>query len=190
MPDAEMTQALRVRRKRKRYAVYREGEIALDSLGPLPGEDEAIKAVSFCQVSTIGMLRYVANQTVIRELTVSTFRIGPTALRELKRLRERGRLEKASFIVGKILGRDNRKTSAVEHYQNVERVCRECGWRLAARDNHTKLTLFDTDAGKFVLESSSNLNEAPNWEQFSLEQDAELYEFWRDAIELMFLQAR
>jgi hypothetical protein len=136
------------------------------------------------------MIRYVADQTVIHDLTVSTFRIGPTALRELKRLAERGRLERASFVVGKIMGRDHRKTSAIDHYLAVQRVCQEKGWRLAARDNHTKLALFDTDAGKFVLESSSNLNEAPNWEQFSLEQDEALYDFWRAAIEMMFAQRR
>lgn len=38
--------------------------------------------------------------------------------------------------------------------------------------------LFDTDAGKFVIESSSNLNENPKVEQFRLEKSAELFDFY------------
>lgn len=45
-------------------------------------------------------------------------------------------------------------------------------------NNHSKVMLFDTDAGKFVIESSSNLNENPKVEQFRLEKSAELFDFY------------
>ena len=36
----------------------------------------------------------------------------------------------------------------------------------------------DTELGKFVLETSSNLNENPKIEQFSFEKDEKLYDFY------------
>ena len=52
--------------------------------------------------------------------------------------------------------------------------------------NHSKLLLFDTDDGKFVLETSSNLNENPSMEQFSFERNAELYDFYEGAFGELF----
>lgn len=66
-----------------------------------------------------------------------------------------------------------------------EDICGRYGWQCVSRDNHTKLALFDTDAGKFVLEGSCNLNEAPNYEQFSLCRDAGLYDFYAAALREM-----
>lgn len=31
-----------------------------------------------------------------------------------------------------------------------------------------------------MLETSCNLNDAPNWEQYTLEQDDDLYQFYKD----------
>ncbi|MPM32522.1 hypothetical protein SDC9_79085 [bioreactor metagenome] len=81
--------------------------------------------------------------------------------------------------------RDRRKASAVEYYERLQDSCRRNGWTACSRNTHAKLALFDTAAGKFVLEGSSNLNEAPNWEQFSLEQDEDLYDFYLAALDRM-----
>lgn len=40
----------------------------------------------------------------------------------------------------------------------------------------------DTDNGKFVIETSSNLNENPKIEQFSFERSDELFDFYFDVI--------
>lgn len=51
--------------------------------------------------------------------------------------------------------------------------------------NHSKILLFETDVGKFVLETSSNLNENPKSEQFSLEKNNELYDFYKKPLDEM-----
>ncbi len=70
------------------------------------------------------------------------------------------------------------KDEAGGTFSIVKTICDEHGWHIHTLNNHSKVHLYDTDAGKFVLETSSNLNENPKIEQFSFEKDAELYEFY------------
>jgi len=63
---------------------------------------------------------------------------------------------------------------------------RRRGWEYVIQSNHSKLLLFDTDTGKFVLETSSNLNENPSIEQFSFERNVELYDFYENAFGELF----
>ena len=56
-------------------------------------------------------------------------------------------------------------------------------WDITAVNNHSKILLFDTNEGKFVLETSSNLNENPKIEQFSFEKNEELYGFYLELFE-------
>lgn len=63
-------------------------------------------------------------------------------------------------------------------FRIVKKVCEENEWHIHTLNNHSKVHLYDTALGKFVLETSSNLNENPKIEQFSFEKDAELYDFY------------
>lgn len=180
-----MERVLRQRCRRTTCALYVQSSRLADLIGPLPEEGEIVKVVSLANLSAAGFIRYIADAATIRELTVSTYRIGPNTLRQLRRLRELGHLERATFVVGRLMSRDKRKASAVQYWDNLTEMCKRYGWRCVSRDNHTKLALFDTDAGKFVLEGSCNLNEAPNYEQFSLCRDAELYNFYAAALREM-----
>ncbi|WP_312637150.1 hypothetical protein [Oscillibacter sp.] len=176
---------LRTKRRKVSSAVYVQGAKLDSIIGPLPGDESVYKLVSFSNLTAAGFLRYVADRAVIRRLDVSTFRIGPSALRQLRQLADSGRLLEARFVVGQIMRRDKRKASAVAYWDNLTALCRQYGWQAASRDNHTKLALFDTDCGKFVLEGSCNLNEAPNWEQFSFCRDHALYDFYRSVLDEM-----
>lgn len=167
-------------------AVCRQADQLAQLWDGLPSEGTDYKLVSFGGLAAIGLVRYVAERAVIHRLSVSTFRVGPGALKTLCGLYAQGQLEQARFIIGNIQARDQRKTSAIEQFEALTMACRRNGWELAVRANHTKLALFDTSQGRFVLEGSSNLNEAPNWEQFSLTRDGELYEFYQRAMDLMF----
>lgn len=180
-----MDRILRQKRRRTTAALYVQSSRLDELIGPLPTEDEVVKVVSLANLSAAGFLRYVADQTIIRELTVSTYRVGPNTLRQLRRLRELGHLDRATFIVGRLMSKDKRKASAIQYWEDLSELCQRHGWACVSLDNHTKLALFDTDAGKFVLEGSCNLNEAPNYEQFSFSRDAELYDFYADALREM-----
>lgn len=61
----------------------------------------------------------------------------------------------------------------------VQKVCNENKWFTHILNNHSKVHLYDTESGKYVLETSSNLNENPKIEQFSFEKDAALYDYYK-----------
>ena len=57
------------------------------------------------------------------------------------------------------------------YFNSLENVCAANNWNIVVMNNHSKILLFDTENGKFVIETSSNLNENPNMEQFSFEKN-------------------
>lgn len=173
------------KRKRSSTKVYRQADRLDELMFDLPDDETAYKIVSLCDLTAAGFIRYVSDRAVIRSLDVSTFRIGPSALRQLRQLAENGRLLHARFVVGTIMEQDKRKTSSIKYWDDLCKMCEEYGWETVSRNNHTKLTLFDTSCGKFVLEGSCNLNEAPNWEQFSFCRDAGLYDFYHTVLDEM-----
>ena len=73
---------------------------------------------------------------------------------------------------------DNKKLKSYGYYDDLEKMCAKNGWTVEAIHNHSKILLFDTDQGKYVIETSSNLNENPKIEQFSFEKDDALYDFY------------
>lgn len=76
------------------------------------------------------------------------------------------------------MANDSKKVKRYWYYDDLEAIGLKNGWTVEAAKNHSKILLFDTDLGQFVLETSSNLNENPKAEQFSFEKDSALYDFY------------
>ncbi|MEG1683748.1 MAG: hypothetical protein RR295_07950 [Oscillospiraceae bacterium] len=173
--------------RKKHTLVTAAGEaLELNRTIHLPEADECIRLVSFGRLSSLGFLRYVAEHTVIHHLDCSTFRVGPRAIKELKRLRGMEQLTSARFVVATLMRQDGGKSAAYGYYEALLKLCAGYGWQVLPMANHSKLMLFDTDCGKFVLETSSNLNDAPNWEQFCFQRDAGLYDFYHGVFDGIF----
>ncbi len=183
MPDNNG--GLKIAKKRKRTTIFAQSNVLNRLVGRLPGEEDEYKIVSYSDLTPLGFLSFVAGQTVIRNLDIVTFRVGPTALKTLNVLAGRGRICQARIVVGKIMERDDRKTSAVKYWEDLCSVCARYHWTCVSRNNHAKLLLMDTDAGKYVLEGSGNFNDAPNFEQYSFTKDDKLYQFYSDCIDSM-----
>lgn len=66
---------------------------------------------------------------------------------------------------------------------NIVKPYEKNGWKVVVKNNHSKILLFDTENGKYVLETSSNLNECPNIEQFSFQKSDELYKLYLKVFE-------
>lgn len=97
----------------------------------------------------------------------------------LHKLHKDGRLDYAEFVFFNLMESDSEKYN---YFQIMKNICDLNNWKYKSDKNHSKVLLFDTDAGKFVIETSSNLNENPKIEQFSFEQDEELYKFYMKEI--------
>ncbi len=86
------------------------------------------------------------------------------------------------MIVGEITKKGNTQ-SRYGYWDNIVKIFETNKWEIAAVNNHSKILLFDTNDGKFLLETSSNLNENPKIEQFSFEKNEELYGFYLELFE-------
>lgn len=160
------------RAKKKRFNVI-QGKTQIDSLiDRLPENEECFKFLSDGGFSSICFVLFVADRVKINNLHVSSFRVGKKDI-QVMHLLKKGLLDYAEFALCQFAKDETGGTFSI-----VKKVCEENGWHIHTMNNHSKVHLYDTEKGKFVLETSSNLNENPKIEQFSFEKDAELYDFY------------
>lgn len=175
-----MVHIVKQKKKNIKFNVVRESRLIEDLIEKLPDDDTVYKIVSFGGFSSIGFVNYIAAQTKIKSMEASTLRVGKKHLKVLDVLHKKGRLEYAHFLVGSIMSNDSKTGQKYGYFDSLQTVCDANNWDVTVYTNHSKVILFDTEIGKFVLETSSSLNENPKMEQFSFEKNAELYEMYHN----------
>ncbi|MEE1017861.1 MAG: hypothetical protein UH824_00070 [Acutalibacteraceae bacterium] len=169
--------------RRKQFNIWRELKQIEQFFDDLPNDDVCYKSISHGGFSSIGFVEFIAQRAKINELYVSTLRVGRKHLWVLDSLKRQGRLDKCVFVVGGVMKNDSTLGKSYKYYDDLETVCKNNGWEIRVLNNHSKILLFDTDRGKFIIETSSNLNENPNIEQFSFYKDDELWRVYREFFE-------
>ena len=165
---------LKLKRKQKRFDLLRSAHTLIDQCPALPNDDECFKMVSKGDFSSASFIALVAHNTVINDLHVSTFRVGRKEMMLLHKLASEGRLKDCTLVMfSQMLDGADDSTSRL-----IKNVCNKFGWHVMVKKNHSKIMLFDTDDGKYVLETSSNLNENPKVEFYSIEKDSDVYDFY------------
>lgn len=145
---------------------------------PDPGECYKMLSVGG-GFSSLALIKWLGEAEGIEELYVSTFRIGKNHFRELLKMADAGELKKAHFVTSTS---QKKLDTEYRYYDYVLGECRRLGWEIATYDNHSKLLLMRTKYNFYVCETSSNLNENPKMEQFNLENDETLYNWYRDLL--------
>lgn len=168
------------KQKVKRYSIMRSVHELEQEMPRLP-EDEVYKIVSDGRFSSISFIKYIADRAKIHEMYVSSFRIGRKELQLIDALHSTGWIGMCHFAVGTLMANDSTTVKRYHYYDDFKVVCGKNGWEYITVNNHSKILLFDTDTGKYVIETSSNLNENPKIEQFSFEKDEGLYKFYQQA---------
>lgn len=171
--------------KNKRFNIIRGTREIKNYIDKLPAENECFKFISTGGFSTICFINFIAGITKINNLYVSTLRVGKKELKMLDYLHKQNKLGYMHFIVGSLMSNDSAKVKKYGYYENLEKVCEDNGWKVTPSKNHSKVLLFDTDVGKYVIETSSNLNENPKIEQFSFEKSEELYNFYKQIFDMV-----
>lgn len=165
---------LKCKAKTKRFSIL-SGKQALEKEMPqLPKINESFEFVSDGTFSSVCFISAVASKTKIEKIYASTFRVGKKEILFLNALAEKGLIKDAHFFVWE--GMDTDKYPYFEIFQDV---CKKRGWTFNGGKNHSKVIMMDTPLGKFVLKTSSNLNENPKMEQFTFEQSSELFDFYK-----------
>ena len=169
----------KVRKRTKRLTCLQEARNVEQILGDLPDDETSVRIVTFTEFSAVGILRWFVERTEVNWLGVVTFRVGKLDISWLKDAAAAGKIREADFILGWINA--ERHGPNRELAESLGQLCRKYGWSLRFARNHVKVFLFDTGEGKCVCETSSNLNDLPNWEFFCVEKDEALFEFYRQA---------
>lgn len=152
----------------------------------LPKEDCYKFISSAGGFSSISFIKFVGKRVKINNLFIATLCVGLKEIAELDKMKSRGQLVNARFVVGKIMQSYTKSSTRARLYTGFADVCQKNGWGISVVNNHSKIILMDTDEGKFVLETSSNLNENPKIEQFSFEKDDELFDFYYKIMNSLF----
>lgn len=171
---------LKTRNKRKKFNIAESVKEIESMVSVLPDDSTCYKFMSDGGFSSISFVKFVADRTRINYLFASTLRVGAKHLGMLDYLHRAQKLGMCEFVVGGIMRDGSKLDKKYGYYEDLENVCRKNNWIVKVINNHSKVILFDTDIGRFVLETSSNLNENPKCEQFSFEKDSELFEFYMD----------
>ena len=132
---------------------------------------------------TIGaaeVIAMTAEVIAIDELMASTLRIGKTQMKMFERYHQNKRINKATFIVGRVMEGTHRKT--YNYWSDIKGVCDVNGWPVSVKDVNCKVLLMDTKAGRIVVETSSNLTTNKQSEQFSIEINDGLYRFYSSQV--------
>lgn len=154
--------------------------------GKPPGPGEALKFISLHGgVASLSFIRWIADREPIEELSASTLRIGPKQYRYLDALAKAGKLRRARFVTS-TMQREMDTIRGPNYAKEFRTIAERHGWETIVVNNHSKIILMRTANGRYVLETSSNLNENPKIEQYSLENSAELYGFYARFFDALF----
>lgn len=174
---------MQVKQKRKIYNVIGSVAKLEKYIDGLPGSGFVHKFITDGGFSSISFVKYIADRCHIYDFYVSSFRIGKKELLLINSLYSSGNIDRCHFAVGTLMASGDKSDRKYGYYECFKELCDRNGWEYAVVNNHSKILLFDTDAGKYVIETSSNLNENPKIEQFSFEQDAGLYDFYKSVFD-------
>lgn len=159
-------------------------------ISDLPEENEVHFFISNGNFSSIGFIKFVAERTKINKLSISTLRVGKKHLQVLDVLKNQGKLDNVNFVVGSIMKQDSKIGKSYGYYDSLLAVCQKNNWTVTVANNHSKIINFDTDSGKYVIWTSSNLNENPKIEQFVFLKSEGIYQMCEDEFFKKMLEER
>lgn len=141
--------------------------------------DEVIKLISLSGgIASLTFIKLVADAEPIEELTASTLRIGEKQFQYLETLAKSKKLGKVRFFTSNMQANLDTRNAKYNYLSRFENACKKFNWNVFVVNNHSKIILMRTKSGHYVLETSSNLNENPKIEQYSFENNKELYDFY------------
>lgn len=152
------------------------GGVSALELFRLPKPGECVKMISGVNgFSSCCLVLKIAELTDIKSAIITTLRVGEKEARALANLE----IPEIAISCGLIAIRTQNRYDYGEHLKDI---AERCGWKLHFVNNHSKIILLDTAAGKITVETSSNFNENPKIEQFSVTNSEGVYEFFKNEL--------
>lgn len=131
--------------------------------------------------SSINFIDFVTKKFgAIKRLYVSTLGVGKKHIEHLAQLP----IEYAFFVFSGIF-KDSKIIQDYGYYSRFIEICKSKKWEYCEAKNHSKIMLIEVMNGEgyFVLEGSGNLNENPKIEQFTFQEDKNLFDWYLEFFE-------
>jgi len=125
--------------------------------------------------SSCSLLMCVADKIKIQNIHIATFRVGKKELNELINIKKLHDCE--IFIASSDLQKQI-NTGIYQYDEFFESTCNLYNIKYKYVKNHSKVIMLLCENDYYVIETSSNFNENPKIEQFSLTNSKELYDFY------------
>jgi len=172
-----------IERKRKRTrSLYYEALLLEELMEKMPDADSEFHIITDKGFSAIAFVQVVAKREIIESLTISTWAIGMKQVTAIASLMRSGRIQRTLVNVGTIMGKGAAGAAVNKAYEKFDTICEEAGINVVINRVHAKIILMKTATSWYVVETSANFNENMCREQFSIFNDCELYEFYRQAL--------
>lgn len=125
----------------------------------------------------------VTHNLLAKRMVISTLSLSQNNIDSLKNLFDGDYLEKLDLIVSTMFWGNERGNLINYTYKKLDI---DNKFQLAVCRTHTKITLIETECGKWLtIHGSANLRSSDNIEMFSIENSKDLYDFnleWHDEI--------
>lgn len=120
----------------------------------------------------------VEHNAKVKKMIITTLSLSQDNIDSLANLIDGGFVDDMSLIISHYFFANERNVLIPYTYQMLDR---ENKFQLAVAGTHTKTCIFETTGGRFiVMHGSANLRSSQNLEQFTIEENEELYRFYED----------
>lgn len=157
--------------------MFREKTCA-EAIGDLPANVH-IFGLTKGQFSIIDIIQYIADQIGPCDLVMSTWTAASSELGTVFEMLNSGKIKSMKMLVDFSFQR--RAPALINQVRGMFGLD-----SVRVSKSHAKFYLLKTDDRKFVIRTSMNLNFNPRLEDFTIEEDFELYDFLNDFILEMF----
>lgn len=122
---------------------------------------------------------YITEHNIkVKKMIISTLSLSQENVDSLTNLISGNYVDDLSLIISHYFFANERHVLVPYIYQELDR---DNKFQLAVAGTHTKTCIFETLGGKFiVMHGSANLRSSQNLEQFTIEENEELYRFYED----------
>jgi hypothetical protein len=143
----------------------------INDLSGLPTPGQHIRIVTRSMINSLDFILAILAHNNIINLTAAFYRVSKKAITELKSLHEKGKIKNLMFLVN-----DGFPKLVPEAY-NMLKSHESKNWKIKLENNHTKIILCDTGTDKYVIEGSGNLSINARIEQYTFDNNEDIYNF-------------
>lgn len=145
---------------------------------PLPGQQ--FRIVTQKAINSFDFILAILHQETIEELICAFYRIGKKVIQELKDLHDNNKIQNIHFLVNDAIPK------LTPDCYNLLKSLESEKWILRLENNHTKIILIKTNKGNhYIIEGSGNLSINARIEQYSFDNNQELFNFHKKWIKAL-----